>query len=133
MKTETTSHFQAGNVAKILVLSLFMGGCSSSILSDGGGESFALLPADDMMQGPGIFSGKKGEFYIIGGDEKKQESVEKQNDKQNSSVTYYQKPVANMNLNETSKVLDDKIRQLEQDQKELELLKREVDKKIKAQ
>ena len=41
------------------------------------------------------------------------------------------KSVSNMDLNETAKVLDDKIRQLQHDQMELELLKREVDKKLK--
>jgi prefoldin subunit 5 len=41
------------------------------------------------------------------------------------------KSVSNMDLNETSQVLDDKIRQLQRDQMELELLKREVDKKLK--
>lgn len=133
MKTKITSHFQVVNVTKTLALSLLLGGCSSSLLSDGGSEPLALLPADDMKQGPGIFSRDKGAFFIIGGDKKEQKTVEEQIDKQNGSVTYYQKPVANMDLNETSKVLDDKIKQLEQDQRELELLKREVDKKIKTQ
>ena len=129
MKPNIKNDFKTINIIKILAVSLLLGGCSSSLLNSGDGEQITLLPADEMKQGPGIFSGEKGAFYIIDGNKKKQESVEKQN----SSVTFYQKPVANMNLNETSKVLDDKIRQLEQDQKELELLKREVDKKIKAE
>ena len=119
-----TKSFHLPKLFAVLVFLMLLTACSSSFPT---GEP--LESADDFKQGPGVFSGEKGAFYLVGGDKKKQESVEKQN----SSVTFYQKPVANMNLNETSKVLDDKIRQLEQDQKELELLKREVDKKIKAE
>ena len=122
MKLNIKNNFKKISVIKILAVSVLLGGCSSSLLDNSEGEQFALLPADDMMQGPGIFSGEKGAFYIIDPDKK----VEKPAVRNQSSVS-------NMNLNETSKVLDDKIRQLEKDQLELELLKREVDKKIKTQ
>ena len=108
----------------ILVYSILPTACSSSFP-----KSEPLESADDFKQGPGYFSGAKGGFYAVGGDKKIQEPVEQQN----GSVTYYQKPVSKMDLNETSKVLDDKIKQLEKDQKELELLKQEVDRKLKAQ
>lgn len=94
MKTKIMSDFQVINAAKILTLTLLLSGCSSSLLSDGDSEPLALHPADDMKQGPGFFSRDKGAFFIIGGDKKEQKTVEKQIDKQNSSVTYYQKPVA---------------------------------------
>ena len=108
---------------KTLVLPFLLVGCSSSVLNNGQGESFALIPADEMMQGPGVFSGEKGAFYVIGGDKKaKPQTV--------NTVRPVTKSVSNMDLNETSKVLDDKIKQLQRDQMELELLKREVDKKL---
>ena len=129
MKSNNSNGFQVVNVAKIFTLTILLSGCSSSLLSSGGSESLALLPADDMKQGPGVFSGDNGAFFIMGGNKKKQEFVEEQK----SSVTYYQKPVSNMDLNETSKVLNDKIKQLEKDKIELELLKREVDKKLNTQ
>jgi hypothetical protein len=106
----------------ILVFSILVTACSSSLPI-----SEPLESADDFKQGPGVFSGSKGAFYVVGGDKNKAEITEKKN----SSVTYYQKPVSKMDLNETSKVLDEKIKQLERDQMELELLKREVDKKLK--
>ncbi len=109
---------------KTLVLPFLLVGCSSSILDNGQGESFALIPADEMMQGPGVFSGEKGAFYVIGGDKKaKPQTV--------STARPVTRSVSNMDLNETSKVLDDKIKQLQRDQMELELLKREVDRKLK--
>ena len=107
-----------------LVFPILITACSSLLPT-----SEPLESADDFKQGPGFFSGAKGGFYALRDDKKQQEFV----DQQNSSVTSYQKPVANMNLNETSKMLDDKIKQLEKDQIELELLKRAVDKKIQAQ
>jgi len=107
---------------KITLLSFFLAGCSSSVVSTQG-ERFSLLPADEMMQGPGIFSGEKGEFYIVGGDKKvAPEPV--------SKPVISSKSVRDMDLNQTSKVLDERIRQLQRDQMELELLKREINKKI---
>lgn len=77
-----------------------------------------------MMQGPGLFSGEKDAFHIVGGDKKA-------NLQKVVAPARTTKSVSNMDLNETAKVLDDKIRQLQRDQMELELLKREVDKKLK--
>ena len=103
----------------ILIFSILVTACSSSLP-----RSEPLESADDFKQGPGLFSGEKGGFYAVGGDKRaKQETV--------ASPTSSTKSVSDMDLNETSKVLDDKIRQLQRDQMELELLKREVDKKLK--
>lgn len=103
----------------VLFLSVILVACSgfTSI------ENFTdeLLPADDMMQGPGVMSGDKGGFYATGSPEKA---------KPQTVTRPASKSVSNMDLNETSQVLDDKIRQLQRDQMELELLKREVDKKL---
>ena len=56
---------------------------------------------------------------------------EKKPEAQAVSTTPATKSVSNMDLNETSKVLDEKIKQLQRDQMELELLKREIKKKLK--
>ena len=91
-------------------VSLALGACSSSYER---GEE--LVAADEMKAGPGIFSGQKGGFYLVGGEEE---------------VTAT-KPISKMNLDETSRVLDEKIEQLKRDQKELETLKLELNKKLK--
>ena len=79
----------------MLFTSLFLAACSSSYER---GE--ALVAADEMKAGPGIFSGSKGGFYLVGGEEK----------------AVLSKPASKMNLDETSKVLDEKIEQLKRDQ-----------------
>ena len=97
-------------VVAMFSVSFVLGACSSSYER---GED--LVAADDMMEGPGVFSGDKGSFYIAGGKEKVAVS----------------KPVSTMSAAETSKVLDNKIEQLKRDQIELETLKREINKKLK--
>ena len=74
------------------------------------------------MAGPGLFSGEKGAFYVVGGEQKPKA--------QTVGTAPTTKSVSNMDLNETSKVLDERIRQLQRDQMELELLKREINKKL---
>ena len=93
----------------IITVPLFMTACSSFFER---GEP--LVAADEMKEGPGVFSGQKGGFYLVGGEEKV------------ASVT----PVSKMNYDETSKILDNKIEQLRNDQKELEELKRQLNKKL---
>ena len=116
-------------VLVVAIIPFLIGSCSSTnATTTTAAETFELLPADEMKPGPGLFSGDKGGFVIVGGD-KKSKSVAKNT----SSITSPKstKSVSNMDLQETSNVLDEKIRQLERDQRELEQLKSEVDKKLK--
>ena len=75
--------------------------------------------ADNEMPGPGIFSGESGVF-IIGGDGKKS----------GQKISTVKQDLSKQNLQATSDLLDQKIKLLEQQQKELEQLKLEVRKKI---
>ena len=122
LKLNSTS--QRSTLLAVLLLPIILGGCSSLLSTSRQGETFELLPADDMKQGPGVFSGEKGAFYVVGGDKNAPQQTE-------VSQSYNTKSISDMDLNETSKVLDNKIRQLQRDQMELELLKLEVDKKLK--
>ena len=87
---------------------IFLSACSSSLQR---GEP--LIAADEMMDGPGIFSGKAGGFYLVGG----------------NTDTVEAKPVNKMTLEETSLAIDNKIKQLNQDRIELERLKRQLKKR----
>ena len=98
-------------VVTMFSVPFFLGACSSSYER---GEE--LVAADEMKAGPGIFSGQSGGFYLVGGEEK----------------VVADKPINKMNLDETSRTLDKKIEQLKQDQKELEMLKREINEKLKS-
>jgi len=89
---------------------ILLAGCSSAYQK---GEP--LVAADEMKAGPGIFSGEKGGFYLVGG---------KGNSRSSSSLN-------EMNLDETSKYLQGRINQLRRDQKDLELIKSQVDKKLR--
>ena len=91
----------------IFVVSL-LAGCSSAYEK---GEP--LVAADEMKAGSGIFSGEKGGFYLVGGE--------------NQSTT---SSIDNISLDETSKLLQARINQLKKDQKELEVLKGQLDKKL---
>ena len=110
----------------MLALTLLVAGCSSTLLNTGGSETLELLPADEIKQGPGVFSGEDGGFFFIK-DLKKKPSTEA------APTTTPSSSVDKMNLDETSRVLEDKIKQLEKDRIELELLKSQIDKKIQAQ
>ncbi len=107
----------------VLPFSFFLVACSSNLIYEKG-ETFALLPADEMMQGPGLFSGEKGAFYVVGGDKKVAPKTTV------AAPAKASKPISEMDLNETSEVLDERIRQLQRDQMELELLKRQINKKL---
>ena len=96
------------NLLTVLVLPILLVACSSNYE-----RGNALVAADEMMEGPGVFSGEKGGFYLVGGEK-----------------VAAAKPVSKMNLSETSKVLDEKIEQLKRDQIELEALKRDLNKKL---
>lgn len=88
-----------------LAISVFLTACSSSFE-----RGDALIAADEMKEGPGIFSGQQGAFYLVGG-------------KQKASTS---KPVNKMSVEETSIAIDKKIEQLENDRKDLEQLKRQL-------
>ena len=124
MKSSINRNIKKIVVMEIVVASLFLSACSNTL--SGSNESFALHPVDEMKDGPGIFSGEKGGFYIVGGDKKAKAKAEAIAAKEQSSVK-------DLSLNETSKVLDDRIKKLEKDQAELELLKQQIDKKLQAQ
>lgn len=97
-------------------------GCATS--QDAGDE---LLPADEMLQGPGLFSGEDGSFNIItlnkDGTYKSAKTPSAENTPQD---------ISNEDLQGTSDILDQKIQELEQQQEELEQLKREVKKKLET-
>jgi len=78
-----------------------------------------LLPADEVKPGPGLFSGESGEIKITTGNDQPA----------NENLESYQED-EDLDLQQTSALLDEKIKQLEQQKKELEILKRKVDKKI---
>lgn len=70
-------------------------------------------------QGSGFFSGKQGGFYLLSNDTDKPKLEIKQS-----------KSVDKMSLEETSQVLNQKIQNLEKDKIELEILKKQIDKKL---
>ena len=78
-----------------------------------------LIPVGDEQPGPGLFSGESGEFKF--GSDANQPANEEPERKQE---------VDNLDLQQTSEILDQKIKELEQQKLELELLKLQVDKKL---
>ena len=106
----------------VLTVAGFMVGCASS--QQAGDE---LLPSDEMMEGPGLFSGEDGTFSII--------TLNK-----DGTYTPAEKPaeesvaqdVSKENLQGTSDILEQKINELEQQQEELEQLQRDVKKKLET-
>ncbi len=61
----------------IVILCLILSGC--------GGESYTYVPDHELKPGPGVFSGKDGEFNIVGlsaGDETEQNNKEEQQKKE---------------------------------------------------
>lgn len=129
----TKNTFKKIRVIEVLTISLLLGACSSTPTVTENTKFEELLPADEMLEGGGIFSGEKGEFIVASSEKRaRQQTLAKQ---QQAAVSpeITQSSVSNLNLNQTSKVLDDKIKQLEKDQIELELLKSEIDKRLQAQ
>jgi len=78
-----------------------------------------LIPVGEETPGPGLFSGESGEFKY--GSEASQPANENPEPKQE---------VEDLDLQQTSEMLDQKIKELEQQRIELELLKLQVDKKL---
>ncbi len=85
-------------------------GCSS--LNNNEGESY--VANDEMLEGPGLFTGAEGAFNVVGGKDK------------NASSS---RPVSAMSVEETTQAINKKIKQLDQDKLELEKLKRQLHKK----
>ena len=78
-----------------------------------------LIPVGEETPGPGLFSGESGEF--------------KYSRDNNASANENPEPkqeVDDLDLQQTSEMLDQKIKELEQQRIELELLKLQVDKKL---
>jgi len=111
--------FLALYVPSIAIITIIVAGCSGSAPKNG--PSF-LYTGSDIMEGPGLFTGEKGAFYVVGGEKKPKAQL--------VSDTPATKSIDDMDLDETSKVLDDKIKQLQRDQIELEILKRDINKKL---
>ena len=111
--------FLALYVPSIVIITIIVAGCSGSTPKN---DPSFLYAGGDIMEGPGFFTGEKGAFYVVGGGKKPKA--------QPVSATPATKSIDTMDLNETSKVLDDRIKQLQRDQIELELLKREINKKL---
>ncbi len=98
----------------LLVSPLAILGCSS--LSNNVGESGSYVANDEMLEGPGLFTGAEGAFNVVGGADKKVSS---------------NKSVSAMNVEETTQAINKKIKQLDQDKLELEMLKRQLNNKSK--
>jgi len=58
----------------IVIFCLLLAGC--------GGEPFNYEPAHELKPGPGIFSGKDGEFTLIGSKKEAQQAEQKQQQKE---------------------------------------------------
>ena len=56
----------------VLIICLLLSGC--------GGESYTYQSDRELKPGPGLFSGKDGEFTLIGSPEKKEEEHEGQHE-----------------------------------------------------
>jgi len=89
----------------IAVASITLTGCSTTPTKETG----TLVANDEIMQGPGMFSGKKGVFYLVGG-----------NSPAPKKTTYYKSNT------EVMQVINKKIKQLDKDKAELEQLKTQL-------
>ncbi|MEE8366022.1 MAG: hypothetical protein V3R76_09550 [Gammaproteobacteria bacterium] len=78
-----------------------------------------LIPVGDEQPGPGLFSGEDGEFKF-----------NRDNNPPTNENSGPKQEIDNLDLQETSELLAQKIKELEQQKKELELLKLKVDKKL---
>ena len=112
--------------AILIAASVFIASMMGCAMSLEPGEE--LQSSDEMLEGPGIFSGEDGAFNIItlkkdGTYQRKEKSMPE--DGASSDL-------AKQDLQGTSDILDEKILELEKQQEELEALKREVKKKIEA-
>ena len=83
-------------------------GCSSYVVNEGE----AYTPNDEISEGPGIFSGNKGAFFLVGNNNTDSKPSKKIN-----------------STEETISVINQKIEQLDKDKVELEMLKRRLNNK----
>ncbi|GAA0422216.1 hypothetical protein GCM10009133_33470 [Cocleimonas flava] len=121
-KTSTlTLSMKLLSIASLSILTI---ACSSSSSSF---DSPELLPADSMMQGPGLFSGNKGSYDAL--EAKKPSSVV---EARSSSTSTMPSLLAGKDLQQTSALLEEKIKQSQRNTIELDLLKRQVDEKLRA-
>ncbi len=98
----------------MMIIPVFLGACSSSNISPQANHPAESPVGSDIMEGPGLFSGDKGAFYVVGGKDKATAS----------------KSVSSLSAKETSKIIDQKLEQLKQDQIELEALKKQLNNKV---
>lgn len=108
----------------IVSISILTVACSSSTSQI---DSFELLPADSIKQGPGVFSGNNGSYTAIG--TKKPSKVAKIKPASTALTT---SSLEGKDLQQTSELLNEKIKQSQRNTIELELLKRQVDAKLKT-
>jgi len=91
------------NATIILIASSALISCSSNTR-----ESEAYIANDEIKQGPGIFTGDKGAFYLVGGENTRKAS----------------KPVNKMSNEEATQAINQKLEQLNRDRVELEALRK---------
>jgi hypothetical protein len=119
------------SIASLSILTIACSSSSSSLPSNlsSSFDSPELLPADSMMQGPGLFSGNKGSYDAL--EAKKPSSVVEAKSASTSTSTM-PSSLAGKDLQQTSALLEEKIKQSQRNTIELELLKRQVDEKLRA-
>ncbi len=93
------------NATIILITSSVLMACSSNTR-----ESEAYIANDEIKQGPGIFTGDKGAFYLVGGNNARKAT----------------KPVNKMSNEEATQAINQKLEQLNRDRVELEALKQQL-------
>jgi len=89
----------------MVIFSIALVGCSRYVKEDTG----TLVANDEIMQGPGIFTGKKGAFYLVGG-----------------SKTTPVQAIHTRNNNEVMQEIDHKLKQLDKDKADLEKMKSQL-------
>ncbi len=97
----------------VIVTSVALSGCSNSAKEDSG----MMVANDEIMQGPGIFTGKKGAYYLMGGRKTPPVQTTHSNDKKNDS--------------EVIQEINNKLKQLDKDKIELEEMKSQLRNRLK--
>lgn len=110
----------------IASLSILTVACSSSASKF---DSPELLPADSMMQGPGLFSGNDGSYNALAAKKPSKVVEAKSSQTMSSPAT---SSLEGKDLQQTSELLEEKIKQSQRNTIELELLKRQVDEKLRT-
>lgn len=109
----------------VFVSSLLLSACSGIQTGEVLDEQSGRYAAES---GSGFFSGQKG-GWTLGGSKAKKESSNATAVSANTQ-TQTPKSLDGQTLQQTSETLEDRIQRLERDKIELELLKREIDKKL---